>query len=159
MKEKIIEILKSKIKIKSTVMTDYCDPHIKSDITGFEQAAQEISALLKGEGEYILCAAIWYKDIPVKRLIDCNTLPDNCDKGLVFCGARHCHCMHTMTSITGLNSTVPEVGKYVQGFLTNKNRFVNRREAYDIAFKANQIIGPNKGHATNSIGLTSEDLY
>jgi len=52
MKEKIIEILKSKIKIKSTVMTDYCDPHIKSDITGFEQAAQEISALLKGEGEY-----------------------------------------------------------------------------------------------------------
>lgn len=52
MKEKIIEILKSKIKIKSTVMTDYCDPPIKSDITGFEQAAQEISALLEGEGEY-----------------------------------------------------------------------------------------------------------
>lgn len=52
MKDKIIEILKSKIRIKSTVMTDYCDPHIKSDITGFEEAAQEISALLKGEGEY-----------------------------------------------------------------------------------------------------------
>lgn len=52
MKDKIIEILKSKIRIKSTVMTDYCDPHIKSDITGFEEAAQELSSLLKGEGEY-----------------------------------------------------------------------------------------------------------
>ena len=115
MENKIIEILK---KLKAVLVGDYPNWEVKID--GIEEAAKEISALLKGEGEYILCAAIWYKDIPVKRLIDCNTLPDNCDKGLVFCGARHCHCMHTMTSITGLNSTVPEVGKYVQGFLTNK---------------------------------------
>lgn len=47
----------------------------------------------------------------------------------------------------------------VQGFLTNTNRFVTRKEAYKIAFEANQIIGPNKGRSENSIGLTSEDLY
>jgi len=42
---------------------------------------------------------------------------------------------------------------------TNKNRFVNRKEAYQIAFNANQIIVPNKGYPINSIGLTSEYLY
>jgi len=42
---------------------------------------------------------------------------------------------------------------------TNKNRFVNRKEAYQIAFNANQIIGTNKGYPINSIGLTSEYLY
>jgi hypothetical protein len=88
-----------------------------------------------------------------------NTLPVNCDKGLVFCGYRHCHCMHTMTSVTGLRSVLLEVGEYVQGFLTTKNRFVNRQEAYKIAFEQDQIIGPNKGYETNTVGLTSEDLY
>lgn len=109
--------------------------------------------------EIILCAAIWYKDIPIKLLIISNTLPINCDKGLVFCGHRHGQCMHTMTSVTGLRSVKTEVGNYIQGFLTNKNRFVDRQEAYSIAFKANQIIGPNKGYPTNYIGLTSEYLY
>ncbi|MCC6818622.1 MAG: hypothetical protein IT245_07015 [Bacteroidia bacterium] len=46
-----------------------------------------------------------------------------------------------------------------KGFLTSENRFVDRKEAYTIAFNANQIIGPNKGIPTNDIGLTSEDLY
>ena len=47
----------------------------------------------------------------------------------------------------------------VQGFLTNTDRFVDRKEAYKIAFEADQINGPNKGRSENSIGLTSEDLY
>lgn len=47
----------------------------------------------------------------------------------------------------------------VQGFLTNLNRFVSRKEAYKIAFLADQIKGPNKGKLEDSIGLTSEDLY
>jgi len=48
---------------------------------------------------------------------------------------------------------------FTQGFLTNKNRFVNRKEAYDIAYKADQIVGPNSNRANNDIELTSEDLY
>lgn len=42
--------------------------------------------------EYILCAAIWYKDIPIKKHIS-NVNPTNIDRGLVFCGHRHPHCM------------------------------------------------------------------
>jgi hypothetical protein len=109
--------------------------------------------------EIILCAAVWYKDIPVQKQITNNILPINCDRGLVFCGHRHGHCIHTMTAVTGLKSVKLEVGDYIQGFLTNKNRFVDRQEAYSIAFKQNQIIGPNKGYETNYVGLTSEDLY
>jgi hypothetical protein len=52
-----------------------------------------------------------------------------------------------------------EVGVHIQGFLTSENRFVDRKEAYTIAFNADQIIGPNRGDPENSIGLTSEDLY
>lgn len=109
--------------------------------------------------EKIICSAIWYLEIPIKKHYEDNVLPVNCDKGLVFCGFRHCHCMYTMCSVTGLRSVKPEVGEYVQGFLTNKNRFVDRQEAYRIAFTQNQIIGPNKGCETNYVGLTSEDLY
>jgi hypothetical protein len=47
----------------------------------------------------------------------------------------------------------------IQGFLTNTDRFVNRKEAYKIAFEADQIIGQNKGYSENAIGLCSEDLY
>jgi len=41
-----------------------------------------------------------------------------------------------------------------QGFLTTTGRFVNRVEAYEIAYRANQIISENKGPQ-----LYSEDLY
>ena len=101
--------------------------------------------------EYILCAAIWYKEIPIKKEIPHNVLPVNCDRGLVFCGYRHCHCMYTMVSVTGLRSVEPEVGEYVQGFLTSKNRFVDRVEG--------GIIHRSNGHPTDFEDLYSEDLY
>ncbi len=104
--------------------------------------------------EYILCAAIWYKDIPIKKDIPDNVRPINCEKGLVFCGYRHAHCMYTMVSVTGIRSVESEVGEYVQGFLTSKNRFVDREEAMIIAEEADQIIG-----YTHSNRLFSEDLY
>jgi hypothetical protein len=102
--------------------------------------------------EYILCAAIWYKDLPLIKIFEHNVLPVNCDRGLVFCGHRHPQCMYTMISITGKRSVTPEVGEYVQGFLTNKNRFVDRQEAAKIAFDANQIESEIET-------LHSEDLY
>jgi len=101
--------------------------------------------------EKILCAAIWYKEIQLKRVID-GLLPKNCDVGIVVTGHRHAHAMWTMTSLTGLRSVESEVGKYVQGFLTNLNRFVDRKEAAIIATNAKQIN-------TVTETLFSEDLY
>lgn len=104
--------------------------------------------------EYILCAAIWYKEITLKKEIP-QVLPKNCDKGLVVLGHRHGQCMWTMSSLTGLRSVtnaVDGVGEYEQGFLTNTNRFVDRKEGGQIAFEAGQ---------TEELKTTlySEDLY
>ncbi len=98
--------------------------------------------------EYILCAAIHFKD-GLKH----EHQPKNIESGHVICGRRHCNCFQTHYI---LSDNRPE---HIQGFITNTNRFVDRKEAYKIAFEANQIIGPNKGYSENSIGLTSEDLY
>ena len=80
--------------------------------------------------EYILCAAIWYKDLKLKKIFDANVLPVNCDRGIVFCGYMHAQCLYTMCSITGLRQC--EAGEEVQGFLTSHNRFVDRTEAAEI---------------------------
>jgi hypothetical protein len=104
--------------------------------------------------EYILCAAIWYMEIPILKFID-GVLPKNCDRGLVILGHRHPQCMWTMGSLTGLRSvTYAEdgVGDFEQGFLTNKNRFVGREEGAIIAFESKQITKEKKT-------LYSEDLY
>lgn len=111
--------------------------------------------------EFIICSAIWYKNIPMVKQIE-GTNPINIDKGLVVCGRRHCNCIWIVSSLTGLRSVenAPDgAGESIQGFVTNTNRFVDRQEAYDIAYKANQIISINKNRPTNEIGLTSEDLY
>ena len=102
--------------------------------------------------EKILCSSIWYKDLPLIREGLANQNPINVDRGIVFCGHRHPHCMYSMIAITGKRSVTPEVGEYIQGFLTNKNRFVDRKEAAIIAFDAGQI---EKQKQT----LYSEDLY
>jgi len=80
----------------------------------------------------------------------------------VTCGRRHHNCIGIFAQIVGF--PYDENGQRihrteVQGFLTNENLFVTRKQAYQIAFEANQIIGPNKEKPENSIGLTSEDLY
>ena len=61
-----------------------------------------------------------------------------------------------------IGGTVPErhnfgIYEKAQGFLTNKNRFVERKEALEIAIKANQVDENNLGNPL--IGLFSEDLY
>ena len=120
---------------------------------GQEISEVELNEITKKK-EYILCAAIWYKDIPLQKVID-GVLPKNCDRGLVVLGHRHGQCMWTMSSLTGLRSVTNAedgVGEYEQGFLTNKNRFVDREEGGKIAFDAGQ---------TEDLRTTlfSEDLY
>jgi hypothetical protein len=105
--------------------------------------------------ERIYCAAIWYKDIPLQKVIE-GVLPKNCDRGLVVLGHRHGQGMWTMSSLTGLRSVTNAedgVGEYEQGFLTNKNRFVDREEGAKIWVK-------NRGKLNYSDNeLYSEDLY
>ena len=106
------------------------------------------------EKEYILCAAIWYKDIPLQKVIE-GVLPKNCDKGLVVLGHRHGQALWTMSSLTGLRTCAfgeDCSGEHEQGFLTNTNRFVDREEGGQIAFNA----GQTKDLRTT---LYSEDLY
>jgi hypothetical protein len=103
--------------------------------------------------EKIICAAIWYKDLPLQ-----NMLPTNIAQGLVVCGHRHGHCIDIVKTLSGLRTVknAPDgVGETVQGFLTNTNRFVDRKEAYQIANKAGQIIS----EPYNDRVLFSEDIY
>ncbi len=100
--------------------------------------------------ERILCSAIWYQDQPTAHL-----LPVNVDRGVVVCGLRHPHCIYTINALLG--TRMCEQGTHIQGFLTNTNRFVDRKEAKVIAIAANQLIGNT--HPGPGTGLFSEDLY
>ena len=100
-------------------------------------------------GEYILCAAIWYKKQPTPKIQVLNI-----DEGLVMCGHRHGHIIHQFVALTGKRSIKTECGEYVQGFITNTDRFVDRKEAALIAICANQVNVTKVGKE-----LFSEDLY
>lgn len=109
-------------------------------------------------GERILCAAIWYKELDKMSEkwvpeVEGFIRPKNIDRGIVICGYRHPSCMYTMIAITGKRSVLTECGEYVQGFLTSANRFVNRVEGAEI-FKAE---GKKLNYSTKE--LYSEDLY
>ena len=99
--------------------------------------------------EYVLCAAIWYMDFN-KAVYG----PVNVDRGVVLCGRRHVEIVHQHVAMMGKRSS--QMGKYEQGFLTNKNRFVSREEALLIAISQNQI--PKEEYKTKT-RLFSEDLY
>ncbi len=102
--------------------------------------------------EKIICAAIWYQERPTQHY-----LPTNIDKGVVVCGLRHPHCIHTMKALSGLRTVTfasDGVGEHTQGFITSKNRFIDRKEALSIARAASQII-----HDNYISQLHSEDLY
>lgn len=80
--------------------------------------------------ERIVCSAVWYKDFPTIK--DSPPIPNgfirpiNCDRGIVFCGLRHHNCMYAAIAITGKYQH--ELGEEIPGFITTKNRFVDREE-------------------------------
>jgi len=63
---------------------------------------------------------------------------------------RHGQCIYTKCAITNLRDC--ESGENEQGFLTSKNRFVDRKEGGEIAFAAGQTEKLREM-------LFSEDLY
>lgn len=108
--------------------------------------------------ERIYCAAIWYKKLEPNHSLGKRN-PKNITEGLVILGHRHGDIIRNLYNLTGLRSVENgenSVGEYIQGFLTNQDRFVNRKEAADIAAKANQIIDL---HRFNLNHLYSEDIY
>jgi len=117
-----------------------------------QDACDKIDDLLD-DREYIICSAIWYSELPmVKPEILNDFRPKNIDKGIVFSGFRHVHCLYQMVAVSGLRQC--EAGDEVQGFLTSKNRFVDRTEGAAIALKSGQITALKYGNL-----LYSEDLY
>lgn len=101
--------------------------------------------------EYILCAAIHFDDGK-----EYFFQPYNIKTGIVLCGWRH-GCI--FPQIGGLVKERQELGIYEkeQGFLTNKNRFVDRNEAAKIARDAKQVSWTDVDW--NTVHLYSEDLY
>lgn len=94
---------------------------------------------------YITCAAIWFNDD--KQYIH---QPYNIETGFVICGHRHYNCFMTASMLKDCFKT--EKMQSIQGFMTNENTFVDRKEAGLIAFNAKQTT------ELKNI-LFSEDLY
>ena len=96
---------------------------------------------------YIICAAIWFNDGKKHEYQPCNI-----DSGFVVAGRRHHNVFLTVADIKDVSYKDYGYSENIQGFLTSDNRFVNRKEAGQIAFDAGQT-------AKLTEYLFSEDLY
>jgi len=118
-----------------------------ADITTVNSICGMYVDLLR-EAERIVCAAIWYED-DIRKY---NHQPVNIIRGYVICGLRHHNCLMTRAILCKSVERGVNIVKTTQGFLTSKNRFVDRQEAAQIAFHAGQIKDKKEC-------LYSEDLY
>lgn len=78
----------------------------------------------------------------------------------IICGKRHCDCFELMFKYKFEYDRLT----CVQGFLTDKNAFVDRYKAYEIAIEANQLLPEaiqeySKKPISSSIPLFSEDIW
>ena len=97
--------------------------------------------------EWILCAATKRNEPRKVETVPYNS--DNNDILNVELGYRHHDIFRRFNAE---NNDVINTGLYAQGFFTSKGRWVNRKEAADIAYAAGQIDTPVST-------LFSEDLY
>jgi len=98
--------------------------------------------------EKVLCAAIWFEDS------EKNTYPhqpNNIPHGFVMCGHRH-NSIFAPFALIDKNNKDSKLLQVQQGFLTNFNRFVDRRAAVKVALAAGQIKKSKEL-------LYSEDIY
>lgn len=105
--------------------------------------------------ETILCASNFYDDMKIHTFS-----PTNISRGFIICGHRHHNCIESFAERVGFpySKEAQELhNTEEQGFLTNLNRFVDRKEAMKIAIEAEQVE-EDKLHNPR-IGLFSEDLY
>lgn len=119
----------------------------------------------KGKEFYENFVNYYYQELELKRpeiLYGPDSrgrVPYNVHQGIVFCGWRHANCIYAKCALTGLRDA--ESGAQIQGFLTNKNRFVDRFEGKRIALAADQIIERKNGYFNTNpeSRLFSEDLW
>jgi hypothetical protein len=103
---------------------------------------------MRNDIEKVLCAAIHLDDGMVY-----THQPTNIKTGFVVAGLRHHNCGYTVYALTGdLKKRLQYRQK--QGFLTTSNRFLNRNEAYILAYSVGQIANLYRRKE-----LASEDLY
>jgi len=99
-----------------------------------------------GEIEYVMCAANWIDD--GKHY---THKPFNINTGIVFSGWRH----GSIFEQSQIGYPFYMYGdKTIQGFLTTKNRFLNREDALELVKRIGQLTKPLIGGT-----LTSEDLW
>ena len=112
--------------------------------------------------EYILCASIHFDDGKKHP-----HQPKNIQTGFVVCGRRHHNCYTSVGAVLDTIGIDPKetkkiilsAGRDSQGFITNLDRHVGRKEAYLIAKESNQIVyGAGLTDKENAI-LISENLY
>jgi len=100
--------------------------------------------------ERVLLSAVWCRH---GELLPHN--PYSVDKGFVVTGFMHCSCFLIMSLLP--RNLVGSKKNHVQGFITNKNRFVDRVEGLAIALLADQIDLSKKFNPKDK--LMSEDLF
>jgi hypothetical protein len=112
--------------------------------------------------EFILCAAIWINDRKKHE-----QQPVNIEIGFVICVRRHNNCYQTVKDLKGnvntyfksLDMSEDNYRKH-QGFITSLNRYVNRKEGWNIAKANNQIqFGLTASENEDDSILISENLY
>lgn len=112
--------------------------------------------------EVIICSAIHFNDGKKHE-----HQPKNIEEGFVICGRRHHNCYAILSAIANsigledkIRTLIDKTDRDKQGFLTNSDRFVNRKEGLIIAKKANQLLVPSLHDTDDPDGiLTSEDLF
>ena len=95
--------------------------------------------------EKVLCAAIWFNDGQ-----HYYHQPTNIPSGFVISGWRHGSILMVAKAMNCKISPNDQV----QGFITSKNRFLNRKEAREFVLSTGQLQTTEFGDE-----LYSEDLY
>jgi len=126
------------------------------------------------ELEKVICSAIYYnvefKDENEKLeynkyISDFIHLPKNIKNWIVIYWPRHSHCFEILYKIFENKININKL-YIIQWFITTKNNFVNRNEAYKIAvhsWQLKNIVENKKWNINSDINiekeLFSEDLY
>ena len=91
----------------------------------------------------------------MNEIIICAAIKVN---NLIFRGHRHCHCFAAMNDQLSWDMTRQQIKQLnqEQGFITSRNKFVDRKTALLIALENNQVKDLSQIRGEE---LYSEDLY
>lgn len=93
----------------------------------------------------------------IKEFIICAAIKNE-ETGKIHYGHRHNHCIDASSGELSWTLNRQQISKIkrTQGFITNQNRFVGRKEALIIALENNQVLDKKEIRGDE---LYSEDLY